>query len=161
MPLRRLLGRVAWPLSGTTPRVCVSLRLDIQQQVAEKVEGTPQAPRPPTGSMSMRRDPARRPRRRTFQELPSRRQAVRLLATENRRRGSIPPPRVHQSGRLPSSLQHQMQGTEARTTEEEEKYFDMKQNHWNTLTDLGGCKNAPFVRAFLAPHNISDPVGRT
>ncbi|OBR14484.1 hypothetical protein CH63R_03210 [Colletotrichum higginsianum IMI 349063] len=58
---------------------------------------------------------------------------------------SIPPPRVHQSGRLPSSLQHQMQGTEARTTEEEEKYFEMKQNHWNTLTDLGGCKNEPFV----------------
>lgn len=38
-----------------------------------------------------------------------------------------------------------MQGTEARTTEKEEKYFEMKQNHWDTLTDLGGCKNEPFV----------------
>ncbi|TQN65929.1 hypothetical protein CSHISOI_09679, partial [Colletotrichum shisoi] len=49
---------------------------------------------------------------------------------------SIPPPRVCQSGRLPSSLQRQMQGTEARTTEEGEMRPEMTQNHRNTPTDL-------------------------
>ncbi|KAJ0162269.1 hypothetical protein CTA2_4823 [Colletotrichum tanaceti] len=121
MPLRRLLGRVARPMPGiATPRVCVSLRL--RKHEPRQVDGTPQEPRPSTGPMSMRQDPARRPRRRTFQELPSRKQAVRLLATGNssRRRGPVPPPRVRQPGGLSSSLQYRMQGTEARTTEEGE-----------------------------------------